>query len=86
MTTILANAGTAAQARGVHFRLRWVESLVTVAILAWFGAVLATMVGEWQAAPAVPPAPMAAKADPPVPAWRAATLPQKSAHVTMSLI
>lgn len=46
MTTTFANASQVPACPAAPARRQWVEALVTVATLAWFGAALASMSGE----------------------------------------
>jgi hypothetical protein len=86
METTFSNATPIVKASGKPMRGHWVEALVMVAILAWFGAALATLVGEWHGAPAAPATGAVATRDLPAAQRQAATRPEQPAHATMSLI
>ncbi len=86
MAITFANAAPSVKASGKPLRGQWVEALVMVAILAWFGAALVTLVGEWHGAPAAPAAWSVATRVLPAAQRQAATRPEKSARATMSLI
>jgi hypothetical protein len=92
MTTTLSHAspipafGKAPADRVQRTPHQWVDALVTIAVLAWFTAALAWMIGDSRGVPATPVAQHAAAKDLPAALPQASAKPGKSASAMMRLI